>query len=315
MFFDPREPLTEQQILSRYQAARLGGQPDSALKWLGLLLAQNPGNSRLAFMMGRTLLSAGRYDEAEAWLAKGIDHHLKDGDSGNSGDREPLCIIGMPRSASSNLTKTLARLTGRPSMELGFGELAPRLDVTLQPAYLNAFVRGGYASHSHLNPKRDTLALLAEKGIRKIFVQLRDPRQAVASFRIYSLKSPEILSRLNYVYPGYSFLPAEEQMLLLYKTYYPSLLAWLGGWERAQKERWSGIEIFVGRFEDMERSPAIYRAALSEFLDIALEDVPALREDGRRTPGPEEWRQHLGDREQDSMDQDLAALASGYYRS
>jgi len=313
MFIDPSESLTEQQVLARYRAARLGGHPDIALGWLGLLIAKNPGSTRLAFMMGRTLLSAGRYSEAEAWLTRGLDYHLGDHRTKNTGRRGPLCIVGMPRSASSNLTKTLAAFTGRPSMELGFGELAPRLDVWLQDAYLKGFIEGGYASHSHLNATRATLDKLAGNGIRKIFVQLRDPRQALASFHRYSLQNAEILSRLNFVYPGYSFLPAMEQMALLSRTYYPSLLTWMMQWEEAAGDRSAGIEIFIGRFEDMVDEAPRYLETLANFLEIAPEEIPSIFEDGRRAPAHDEWRAYLKLENQERLDRDLNATKSEFY--
>lgn len=313
MHFYPDEALNEQQILERYQAARLSGHPDIALGWLRLLIAANPGDARLAFLMGRTLVSAGRYDEAEAWLQHGLTYHVGRQPPATAEIRTPLCIIGMPRSASSNLTKTLATFTHRPTMELGFGELAPRIDVPLQDAYLKAFIEGRFACHSHLSPTKDSLERLAASGVDKIFVQIRDPRQALASFHGYSLKSAEILSRLNHVYAGYSFLPAKEQVTLLARIYYPSLLTWLKGWEDAQKERRAGLEIFIGRYEDMVAHAPRYRSTLADFLAVPMENVPPIQEDGRRTPPKEEWRRLLAPQEQQVLDDTLNGIRSELY--
>lgn len=124
------------RLLTRYAAARRSGHSGHAVKILSILNKRMPGNGRLAFMMGRTLLAAGRLAEADPWLEKGRTYHLraKRADDREGGPEKPtsLCLIGLPRSASSNLSVILAKATNRNTIEFGFGLVAPILEIFLQ---------------------------------------------------------------------------------------------------------------------------------------------------------------------------------------
>ena len=274
--------VSPQELLRQYAASRRAGLNEEALEILDRLLKDHPGNARLAYLKARTLDCMGRHAEAVPWFEQGLAHHLGPERKPALSGKRSYCLIGLPRSASSSLSDTVASTTGSTVMQIGFGELVPAIDVRVHPAYLAVFNSGGYVSHTHLSPISENLAALCAGGINRLFIQLRNPRDSFVSFVWYAERSTEIISRLNYIRPGYSRLSIEQKARFLLAAYYPSLLRWIAGWRAIAEQPPPGLSVMIGTLEDLIDDQPQYIERLSRFLDIPADRIRQVKDDPNR---------------------------------
>jgi hypothetical protein len=89
-----------------------------------------------------------------------------------------ILIVSLPRSASAFLSDVLRRLLGMAELRTSFCD--PPFTVVFLP-WLKAFLRGGAITHEHYAATRENLESLMQAGVKRIFVQVRDPRAAAYS--------------------------------------------------------------------------------------------------------------------------------------
>ena len=90
-----------------------------------------------------------------------------------------ILMASMPRSASASLTQSLSATMNAPVMRMSLGKFP---HFYLMPQWLAALSAGGAITHDHFDASPFNLKVLSEAGFRDIFVLIRDPRAAAASY-------------------------------------------------------------------------------------------------------------------------------------
>ncbi len=153
-----------------------------------------------------------------------------------------ILIAAMPKSASSFLSSLVSTATQMPIAQISLG-VAFRSAVA--PRWLDRFARGGCAIHGHLLASDWNLALLERSGVKDVFVQYRDPREAAWS----ALKSrPQSLDAEAFFDMHLAFLPR-----------------WLAGWLDLRDKGCSFRLHFID-YADIASDP---RAVLENILETA----------------------------------------------
>jgi Sulfotransferase domain len=105
------------------------------------------------------------------------------------------------------------------------------------------FARGGAAYTTHLRPYKRNISRFKRAGVRKIVVQVRDPRQRLLSLIHHVLRYDDAA-----VSSGFAALTIDEQAEALMEFYLQSI-DWIEGWVDAEKE----LDILFSTFEDFVR--------------------------------------------------------------
>jgi hypothetical protein len=213
-------------------------------------------------------------------------------------------IFAMANSASSFVTVALRDLLDVP---VGVASVQHRLGMRPWISFIGRFPM---SLHDHMYPSSGNLALLETAGIRKIALQLRDPRQLVISNIYHNLKShgaEDLLSKYNV---------GGVQAVLEYAIgeLIPELRDWLLLW------RSSGIEVLELHFEDFIENKHEFFHRILDFFGAPAECYSRLsgtlagmdtlaRNQGHynfRLGSRDEWRSIFSDR-QVRMIEELAA--------
>jgi hypothetical protein len=90
----------------------------------------------------------------------------------------PMLFACMPRSASATLTYSLAKLLDVPVLHTAIGVFP---DYFIAPSWLEVFLQGGAVTQDHFMPNDFNFEVLKARGVRDLFVTIRDPRAAARS--------------------------------------------------------------------------------------------------------------------------------------
>lgn len=207
-----------------------------------------------------------------------------------------LLITSLPKSASAFISTALAeiqetpvfRAACSPDMKLGWvlSRWAAQLD------------RGGAVTHDHYPAENGNLQALAEAGVGRVYVQIRDPRAA-----LWSNYHHELANALN------SHRKVSTDALI--STWYQAAVQWVEGWRRAA-ENSLGVRIEFITFDEVRSAPA---ETLSRLLADAgstygardVDEYLARRATQGRKPEnfrvgePDDWRTHIPERVQAKM--------------
>ena len=89
-----------------------------------------------------------------------------------------LIVVSLPRSASALLTGALSHALGVPILRLSLGE---GLRSVVVPRWARQVCRGGATTHEHIAASPENLAALRDAGLKRLWLQVRDPRDAAFS--------------------------------------------------------------------------------------------------------------------------------------
>jgi hypothetical protein len=116
----------------------------------------------------------------------------------------------------------------------------------------------------HLPATQENLRLLVAKGIRRIVLMVRDPRDCLVSWR-HHIQRDDVRSRgaaANMIGDGYFDLTQEQQFEDHIERFFPWAQQWLRDWATAIDGQWPFV-FHVLRFEDFVVDP---RAAITGIL-------------------------------------------------
>lgn len=232
------------------------------------------------------LLSVGRDAEAEA-LARRLrlpfnPIRMEQGEFRRRWERArarrlpPVLLVTVPKSASETVWSRLSEGLRLPRAHLSLG-LFPHC--LLLPDRLQAFARGGIAAKEHIRPTRHHLRALAETGVRRLVVHLRDPRQCLLSWAHFVLEDVS-RRRLGPLWrdtvPPKTVLDAGIAAVLDWCLDHvlPLHVAFVRDWLVAARER-EGPEIRFTTFEDFRAEPDGLLAALLEWFGVDPADFDA----------------------------------------
>lgn len=151
-----------------------------------------------------------------------------------------FCMTSMPQSASGFLTEQVSRVTGCVIVNPVKGAPYAGFEDWVVPAWIAGAARGGVVSHSHFSAFPPTLELLVEQGVRRLVVQVRDPRQSLYSRYVLLSKKIEALPEggHNPDRMFQKFIDKHSRLETIYLELLPRYMAWLRGWmDYAQCDR------------------------------------------------------------------------------
>jgi hypothetical protein len=233
----------------------------------------------------------------------------------------PIIISSLPRSASGFVSSTLAALFDAPLMRVSL------VDCVVE-RWVRQVNRGGAVTHNHFPATGGNLEALARAGVERIFVQVRDPREAIWSlhhhfvdlYRLHREHSSSVLERST-LRPELdaeiqSFTPRvsawlmhhryqaalqesadQDEVEAFWRDAYIAHICWLEAWIAASRDT-SGPDVEFVRYDDVRRAPfETFERILS--LSGNRVDEAALRArldtqgkpHGYRAGDPDDWRQ------------------------
>lgn len=186
-------------------------------------------------------------------------------------------VITLTKSGSVSVGAILASGFGLPTVTYSL------ITEAVVPSWAWDFAMGGACYVTHLRPTPESIRQLKLAAVERVFVHVRDPRQAFLSWLHYS--------------PGLWGASAAEAMAERFDSqfdWYLEAVDWIRGWAEAGEElsiHFSTFEDFVGdRDAFMARMLAAYRGNLSHFdREAALTQYEGVDYHLRRGE-VDEWR-------------------------
>ncbi len=246
---------------------------------------------------------AGRYDDARRFLelsglpAGGDFDHLLYHDrlvlsqrlaarqeQAIAAGKPAILLTALPKSASAFVSNTIAQILEVPVFRTSIGGMGNGSVVARWAAQIN---RGGATTHEHYPALTRNIEALAQAGVRKVFVQIRDPRAAWRSFFHHVSRRPDIAAES----PG----P---------QKWYSEATTWLQSWVDASRAPGRALEVVFVRYDDVRLR---VQDTIARIFDEAGYGVPAAeitgcldakQQSGRRPENfrvgePDDWRRGL----------------------
>jgi hypothetical protein len=124
--------------------------------------------------------------------------------------------------------------------------------------------RGGASYTTHLRPYKRNISRFKRAGIRKIVVQVRDPRQRLLSMIHHVMRYDD--ASLHLKHNAFASRDIDEQIEDLMDFYLQSI-DWIQGWLEAEKE----LDILFSTFEEFVRDRAAFVGRYVEFYGGPME--------------------------------------------
>ncbi len=281
---------------------------DRAIDVLALALYDMPPDAPEQAGLANLLLARNRVDEAAARLAhvelplKPVRSCAADFDArrqrAHSADRPSILITTMPKSASESLWNILAAGLDFGQCHVSIG-LFP--NCCLVPSRLREMAFGGIVAKEHIAPDPLNLAMLADAGIERVLVHLRDPRQAVLSWAHFVSKDVgrRMLAPIwRRIVPPADVLDHGLEAVIDWciDHYLPLLVDFADGWRRVAESDATEIRVRCLTFERFVASRRAYLADLLDFFGLAIFDEAAIEQAMTihwRRGQVDEWRRAL----------------------
>jgi hypothetical protein len=193
-----------------------------------------------------------------------------------------LLTTGIPRSATTFVRQALSRTLSFPIIPICN---TATIYQQLIPEKLFEFVASpGAISGQHMPATEFNLRFLEAAGIKRISVQLRDPRDAITSWWHHlEMASAQQQAWQRYVHYAtglvsrdYASLTAEQKLRDIVQHAYPAFQAWMKDWVRViDTDR--RFAYFILRYEDFVSNPrGAIRALLAFFGRTEAPILPSL---------------------------------------
>jgi hypothetical protein len=240
-------------------------------------------------------------------------------------NNERILFIGIGHSAGSYITAELARRLGM-HMWLEPIALGQAHHAYLNEASLEKFLKLGGVNHSHMFPGEMNREMLLISGLKKLVINVRDPRQIALSNTHWMLElkkrhSEQGISRYEpaslkgYLPENFYSLSFEAQVDWMIEIEIPILVNWMQGWYDFCQAARGRIETRMLRFEDFKTDEPGYFIDILNFYGIRHSEwqgAPLIctpKADGR--PGAhafrkgkiDEWRHEMTTRQQERCNQ------------
>lgn len=200
-----------------------------------------------------------------------------------------IVITAMEKSASSFVSATMAALLRAPIVALSFeGSWKPCTAVVIE-SWARRVGRGGAVTHEHYSGRFGNIECLVRGDIRKVFVQVRDPRAALWSYFSQTQEQKDVF--LN------------PPLLRLSEFRYRETIRWIESWLEASKHP-ASLSIEFVQYEGVRTNPAetigaildkanasITASRVSAYLDAAA--VSGRIPENFRSGDRDEWRRFI----------------------
>jgi hypothetical protein len=289
--------------------------------------AAEAGSAAAQRGLGECFARSGKLNEArdahEAWF----QHWIKSSQSSDLRSRQdaarargvpPIAMVAMQKSASEYIRANLLQALGLPEIAVGVGTV-PR-DRAVRPA-LRQLATGGALCRTHMSG--DNAAAMAQAGIARMLLHVRDPRQVTVSWAHMMRR----ITDHEFIYAAGMYTPAvpdayrdwsfEEQFAWAVENYLPGQLDWLEGWVRAL-DAGLPLRICITTFEQFrDDQDAFYRRVL-EFFEAPLADAGVLQSRTAeamrnfRSGRTSEWRRLFTSAQKSAIEARVAPLAERF---
>lgn len=223
----------------------------------------------------------------------------------------PIFMATLARSGTAFMANTMARATGWPFLA-PCSRTYPRDSFVYHDLIAEQKGRGSVYV-SHLSPSREAMQSLAGAGIDRIYVHVRDPRQATLSWLHY-LDQRFAESEDEWLrYLGLLSLPDDyrqwepaQKLHWLTRNYFPRCVNWIERWQDAVLST-ADVEIRFGDYADFRADQLDYMNAILAFFQtghiLTPKDLPSREEKvvHYRSADQDEWRQRFASEDIDTM--------------
>jgi tetratricopeptide (TPR) repeat protein len=192
----------------------------------------------------------------------------------------PIAFVAMQKSASEYIRANLLEAFDLPEIPVSIGTIPVDRAV---PSALRQLARGGALCRSHMSG--DNARALADAGLDRLLLHVRDPRQVTVSWVLMMRRITEqefVYSSAMYdppvpdVYRSWAF---EHQLAWGIENYLPGQLDWLQSWVDTLDGNLP-LRICVTTFEQFRKDQAAFYRRVLEFFAAPVTDSEALN---RRT--------------------------------
>lgn len=253
---------------------------DAAIAAYRRMLLATPDNHALRAALSNLLVARGRATEAESVIAKAvlpfspIRASQVEFDARRRRARERhlpgILINALPKSASESIWNKLSEGLGLAQGHISLGLFPDCLTI---PHRVRELGLGGMAAKEHLSATRHNLATLAEAGVDRIVVHIRDPRQATLSWAHFL--EDDVKKRLlaplwrKTTPPARVFAePFGAQLDWHIDNYLAVAVRFIAEWREARDNRPGGVAVKLMTFEAFKADPGGYFDAVLEFYEI-----------------------------------------------
>ncbi len=218
----------------------------------------------------------------------------------------PVFINTMLKSGTGFLTKILREHLDLPQY---FTTLRGSPNDWILPRYMELFAAGGALSVQHLDASETNLDILAAKGVSKIYLHIRDPRQATVSYmhHLENNLSGELFALRNWIQPflpdNYAQMDWPQKTAWQAKNHVPGQIHWIQEWVTAA-ERDPRFDIMIIDFDEFRRNEVATINKVLGFFGIDYQvteaDMPQKKDVPHfRSGQTEEWRGVFTPRQQE----------------
>ena len=212
--------------------------------------------------------------------------------------RPSILITTMPKSASESLWNVLAAGLDFAQCHVSIG-LFP--NSCLVPSRLRDMASGGIIAKEHIGPDAPNLAMLADAGIERVLVHLRDPRQSLLSWAHFVKNDVgrRMLAPIwRRIVPPSAVLDRglEHVVDWCIDDYLPLLVNFAEGWRRLADDDAGGFHVRCMTFERFVLGRKQYLTELLDFYDLTAFNEAAINQAQTihwRRGRIDEWRQVL----------------------
>ncbi|MDX2074218.1 MAG: hypothetical protein SFX19_07650 [Alphaproteobacteria bacterium] len=198
-----------------------------------------------------------------------------------------VILTALPRSASGFLSYAIAEILGVPVLRASMGSFPHHAVVR---NWAQNIAQGGAVTHEHFDGSEQNINQLLQAGVKKIYVQIRDPRAAAWSYLHHTASS--------YRQRGET-VTLED---IMHTEYYPHAIAWIESWLDAQKKFKDEIAIEFLPYDEVvgdTRSVLLrlltgqYQPEIDQYMKktVAADFKPMHFRKGQQ----EEWRSHFSE--------------------
>lgn len=201
-----------------------------------------------------------------------------------SAGKPAILFTALPKSASAFVSNSIAQILDVPVFRASVGGIVSGWVVRKWAAQIN---RGGATTHEHYPALTANIDALVQAGVRKVFVQVRDPRAAWWSYFHHINRRPDIAKES----------PGPHQ-------WYSEATMWLQGWIDASRAPGCPLKVVFVRYDDVRLKPmetiklivdescySLPMAEMARFFEKRRQSGRAL--DNFRVGEPDEWRRGL----------------------
>jgi hypothetical protein len=187
----------------------------------------------------------------------------------------PIILMALPKSGSVYLHTALRRVLQIQLLKVAY---AVTFGESFRQEGLNRIAAGNALIREHFEAKDFIIEAMAESGIKKIVVHIRDPRAAILSWTRNMERSIKSGGRSQLLLHSQRSVPAayldwdfRERLSWQIDNHLPRYVCWIEGWLDAVA-KYPQIDFLVTTYEEMAADNRAFVCKILDFHGIAYKD-------------------------------------------